>query len=571
MTRRPRAGLLVALLLAASAAAAAPVEEARRLAEAGAPALALRLLEQADGAEAEALRLGLLARLRRWDEIVRRTEGAAADPALSARTEALLALGRPQEAVAALREGIWSEPAPAAEALRAWRRLLIRAYLAADRPADAHTAMLRFAQDYGEAGPEWLALQGRVLIRAGRPSEAARLLEGRREPGLRILRLHALLAGGAAPVAVAGALEELRAEAGPDEAGDLLLLEAAVAEAAGDLEAAAAARERLLAAAAPVRVLEGLVPQGPQALWALYAALGRREGNRLRLLWGDDAAWIEAAAGEAAARPVPARGLLAVVAAHGRDPAARGEAAARLAAALRGLPDGDRLLDALFLGAGHPPHELLPAALRAELAELALRRGAFAEASRLLAGVEAPPGGGGDGLAWRLRRARVLILGGRAEEGAQALARVLASPQPLDGPAIDRLLQVVFDLQTLGRHEAALALFDALRRRGVDIGRERELLFWSAESLEALGRHEEAAARYLRSATLLDPGAMDPWAVTARLRAADALAAAGLYGDAARLYDALLAAEGDPQRRALLQRRRHELRLKALAAGAAGS
>ena len=60
---------------------------------------------------------------------------------------------------------------------------------------------------------------------------------------------------------------------------------------------------------------------------------------------------------------------------------------------------------------------------------------------------------------------------------------------------------------------------------------------------------------------MTDPFAMDPWAQTARYRAAQELAGAGMLGDAKRQYSMLLNATADPARQAVL---RHELQQLAL-------
>ena len=89
----------------------------------------------------------------------------------------------------------------------------------------------------------------------------------------------------------------------------------------------------------------------------------------------------------------------------------------------------------------------------------------------------------------------------------------------------------------------------------------RELLFWMADSLQALQRYDEAAYLYLKSATLHDPTAMDPWAQTARYRAAKALVEAGLLDDAQQIYTTLLRATPDASRKAVLQNELQRLHL----------
>jgi len=123
------------------------------------------------------------------------------------------------------------------------------------------------------------------------------------------------------------------------------------------------------------------------------------------------------------------------------------------------------------------------------------------------------------------------------------------------------LLQVVFDLQTVQYHQRALLLFGAVLDKQLDLQQRRELLFWMADSLQVLEQYDQAAYLYLKSATLSDPMAMDPWAQTARYRAAKALVEAGLLQDARQIYGSLLRATRDASRKAVLENEIQRLHL----------
>jgi tetratricopeptide (TPR) repeat protein len=138
---------------------------------------------------------------------------------------------------------------------------------------------------------------------------------------------------------------------------------------------------------------------------------------------------------------------------------------------------------------------------------------------------------------------------------------VSAQDQQWDDQRIDRFLQVVFDLQTVQQHQQALLLFSAVLEKPVTMQQRRELLFWTADSLQALEKYDEAAYLYLKSATLQDPMAMDPWAQTARYHAAKMLAEAGLVDDARQIYSSLLRATRDASRRAVLENEIQRLHL----------
>ena len=125
----------------------------------------------------------------------------------------------------------------------------------------------------------------------------------------------------------------------------------------------------------------------------------------------------------------------------------------------------------------------------------------------------------------------------------------------------DRTLQVVFDLQTLDRHGAALEFFQQLERIDAPLQQQRELHYWIADSLSELGENAEAAREYLVSALLDSPYAADPWAQTSRFRAGEELMRAGMYQDARQQFRTLLNATRDPGRQAVLRNRIQELDL----------
>jgi tetratricopeptide (TPR) repeat protein len=178
-----------------------------------------------------------------------------------------------------------------------------------------------------------------------------------------------------------------------------------------------------------------------------------------------------------------------------------------------------------------------------------------------MAGLAEPPAGG-DRFAWDLRRARVAIFTGEVASGVKVLQQLLAEQElAWDKQKVDRLLQVVFDLQTLRYQQQALALFTALLDKPLGQQQRRELLFWMADSLQELEQYERAAYLYLKSATLTDATAMDPWAQTARYRAAKVLVEAGLLEDARQIYSGLLRATRDTSRKAVLQNEIQRLHL----------
>lgn len=574
------------VLFAAAAPAGAndpTLAEVTELADSGAAQLALRVLDRGQPKAAEAaaewqrwerLRVRVLETLEDWEAIARRLAEPPADApagfrrwAREKRARALLALERPRAARAELARLIWTEDGgtPASEDLARWRRLVVRAYQAGGRHGDAYAALLRYRQDYGSGDGEQALLQAQVLLANGLPVDAASVLEAVDGPRAEALRqLARVRADGTEAHRVLPVVRELAENAGLDARGHRLAW-AAMAEAAaraGEPAARVVALERLMGTTGAAGE-SALFEAGPADLWRAYLEYARAVGNRAQLLLGEDAAWFGLAE-EAAERqqPVRRRAVLALLARQAGTPADRHKAGDALAADLLERPWGLETAERLFLEAPaeHRPGAAPDALLRA-LVDRAIARGDLARASRLQARVAEPPEGS-DRVRAALRRAKVFILGGRPAEGIDTLQRLLREGPGLGPDPRDRLLQLVFDLQTLGEHDAALRLFEALLSREERAEVRRELYYWMADSRSALDEHQGAARLYLRSAMLPGPETMDPWAQSARYQASKSLTEAGLLDDAAALLRRLLEATEEPGRRAVIRRDLQQLNLE---------
>lgn len=586
---RPLTSALLFLLLAGWGAplAAEPgpsLRSLREMAGAGAPGLAL---ERMDAAQPDAGEVP--AAWARWERaririlveaggLGRALERLAATPgqappdyrrwAATRSAELHLERGDAASARAVLRRLLWRRDTHAdAGQRRDWRRLVVRSYLVGDRVDDAVTALRRFEQDFGDHTSTWVVLRTRVLLRAGLAAEAAEAAD--RLPADPADELHALallarLRGERLAPAEAG--RRARAAAGaegtdPADAARFWFVVAEAARARGAAAERALATERSAARARALPAGDRLFRVDGDALWSAWLALGRDYANREQLLIGEDAAWFEAVEAALPEYPVRARSLLAVVALEGaagaRDRAHRallerlGGDGPGLVVARRAYLHADR-----FAGLAD-----VPEIVRYRLVDDALQRDDLALATRLMRELPEAPADVSP-FAWRLLRARVLVLGGRREQGLRALKDLLADHPDLSGEALDRFLQVVFDLQGAQANEAALELLRILGRRDLPGQRRRELLYWRAESHEALDRPRRAATLYLRSATLLDGRGGDPWGQTARYHAARMLARAGFVGDARRIYEVLLRVTEDESRRSTLRQRLQKLGLR---------
>ena len=556
------------------------LNELAQLARAGAPQLALRRMtaEQPSAVDDivawsawEQERLQILSGQGLYPALIERVDAMpkTVDPvflrfALTLKADAQLQLEQAEAARATLRELLWaSAEAPRDERAR-WRQLVIRSYVLEDFNEDARQALLRYRQDFGDESRQMRWLNAQVLLQGGDARAAGKLLEGDDSPHGQFLRAAAQLA--AAPDQAAGLESAAVKMAQQTDAtglqGALWALAAAAAGEAGRPLQRIEHLERALSLPVDPQLIHGVIDYNADQLWDAYLAAGKRIGNDEQKLLGSDEDWYFPATQAVESDALRARALFSVLAVYGTSPERRSVAHEYLVSLLDDLPDGRRLTRCLYLESDrYRQVDKLPAVIRYRLIDTALERGELDTASRLMAGLAQPPAGS-DRFEWDLRRARVAIYTGDTDRGAGLLQRLLqADSQEWDKQRVDRLLQVVFDLQTVRRHDQALMLFGELLNKPLDMQQRRELLFWMADSLQALERYDEAAYLYLKSATLADPAAMDPWSQTARYRAAKALVDAGLMDDARQIYTLLLRATRDASRKAVLQNELQRLHL----------
>lgn len=547
-------------------------------AEAGAPGFALTLIDRhqpevtrapSSWARWQRARIDILGDAGAWaralDYLTDPPTQAPADFvrwARERRAEVHLERGEPALALNALRRLLWRTEGATTEARVRWRRLIIRSYLAADRVGDAVVAMRRFEQDH-EGGEGWERLRARVLIRAERWGEALDVLPNDASGELQALRLYAELAGETRdPTAVAA---EARAALDANELADAnrARFQAVIVHAAeqrGAILERALASARNFAAAPALRADAGLFRIPADEVWQAWLDWGQREGNERNLLLGDDDAWLAAADEALPEYSNRARALLAVAALRGSD--RRAEAHERWVEQWIEEGPGAGFVRRLYLQADRFGGVAgVPTVVRYRLVDEALADNDLATATELLRGLdEAPPDR--DRFNWRLLRARVLALGGEPEAGQAVLERLLADHRQMAPNQLDRVLQVIFDLQGADDHQRALELLARIGEYELPGQRRRELLYWKAQSEAALGRHRRAAELYLRSATLIDGQGGDRWGQTARYQAAQQLAKIGLINDARRIYSTLLRVTQDEARRAQLRNRLQRLGLR---------
>ena len=567
---------LVCLLLAGQVNADERLKLLKNISAAGAPALTLKMLDQAQPTVDEDLyawilweqeRLSILAQWQQWNELLVRAETLPVDipeqfrrQAATYQATAFMHLGQTETARQILREWLWRSGNAGSAEYETWRRLVITSYLEDGRVEDARIALLRFDQDFSSEDLEWLLLRARVLIESDRFEQAVQILEGQQAWQARLISLFASFKLGRVDKAELWQLVKRESEKQAISAAELASLWALGYTAAQKMSPV----DRVVA-------LESLFRSGGQSplklfqlradlLWQDYLEYARLVGNRAELLLGDDEAWLALAKKASKPTPVKARSLYAMLILQSSDAQIADRAASGYIQTFAEIDAAERnLLEYLFnRSEAFSSARKIPPGIRYQLVDLALKSADIEEATRLMSGLTTVPQGTSQ-FDWQLRQARVLVLGGRYREGDQVLRMLIGAYREPKTELTDRILQVLFDLQTVNLHSEAIAHFNQLLRLEIEPKQRREILFWIADSFRAMEQYDQAALLYLQSAMLPAPEAMDPWAQTARFNAAESLQLSGLTDDARRIYLELLAITDDAARRSVLNHKIQQL------------
>ena len=596
-----RTGLTVCCLLSINAhtsaatpatpATPATLEEINLIAETGAIDLSVRILEReqpllktqpTQWMAWERQRIQFYKSRKQWLHIAERLavlpDFVDVDFIFWAKTErasALIALRKGGKARRELRGLIWrvntkslstdsiTQKKITLEKITEWRRLIIESYLVDGRAGDAQMASIRLQQDLETTELNDILVRARIAILNNQPDEAIRLLKPLvdKTEAASLMLLAQLRAQERSPKRVMqSALRYIESKDTKD--GLKANLWAVVAEAAqrqGNRGITTKAIEHLLIDKKNLTLPKSIYHVDTDALWNAYIDYALSIGNEEQLLIGEDSKWLDAANRIRESKPVGSRAMSVFVMLRGQSSELREQASAMFVTSLSAMESGNNLLIELFKTSRHfPETQSIPKPVRHTLVDIALTSSDIDRASELMATIAEPPAGS-DQFMWSLRRARILVLGNQAEVGSQALTNLLDKSKELDQDQIDKLLQVVFDLQTAGKHEQAYGLFVKVLAKTKDKKIQREIYYWMADSRKSQERYADAAQLYLKSAMHPDPENMDPWAQTAHYQAAESLARAGLYDDARILFKRLLRVTEDPTRRATLKRELHRL------------
>ncbi len=549
------------------------LERVQQLRQEGAYGLALALLQQTGTGEqpdwldwerqrwailkAAGLKAELVERLR---SILPSLEGDLKVEVTLEVAALLLILQKPRESRAVIRQ-MWASQQPAPVSMLGARRLVIQAYLAEGLLDDADVACDRYQADYYPDDPAWNRLRATLLLRSGKPGDALRYLAGLQDVESKQLRsLARLREGSKTPQEVLSRMQAMRISSQQGSQTDRFRL-AVLAEAAERglnwLESASALEVLLAEGAVPGRLLAEV---NLKRLLRVYQVLGDKARQELTLDGSAFGAWSQTLA-EQQVDGVTRR---AIYLSWYFDAGLEAPSDELNQALVRGLLD-DRLAPLVFLlyGTDGPlgPVTRLADDLLHKLSRYALQRRDYSLASTLNQASRTAPEGMNEG-EWALRRSRVEIFAGHAEPGLDILLEWLGQVEFIAEDSLDRVIQVLFDLQTIGRHDLAMLGFQQVAELARTPRQQRELLYWMAESQAAQGEHSRAADLFLRSA-VIGRSRSSQWGQSARFRAASELASAGLINDARTLYRALLEMTSDPKQRLALGQKIQDLDLQA--------
>ncbi|MCZ6669395.1 MAG: hypothetical protein O6932_12095 [Gammaproteobacteria bacterium] len=571
MTHRKNSSLLALLFvcLLSNSWADEKLDMLKNISAAGAPVLTLKMLDQAQPKVDidlyewilwEQERYSILSQWQQWDDLLVRIESLPDDlpeqfiqQAVTHKIRAYLEIGQTATARQLLREQLWQTAAGDSSEYQTWRRQVIVSYLQDGRIEDARIAMLRFNQDFETEDESWLLLRASVLIQAGRYDQAIQILQENTGWQAQLTSLLAQLRAQLIGHKTLWAQVKSQTSRNRIEAEELVTLWALGYYAAQQMSAAdrVVALEQLFKtdAITPLELFQMPVDR----LWEAYTEYAQLVGNRVELLVGDDARWLELAQNASQVTPVKARSLYAQLMLRSKEQEIVNDAAEGYMQTFQAVDESEQnLLNQLFNNSEtFSDARRIPSVIRYQLVDLALKKTDIEEATRLMSGLSDYPENTSR-FKWQLRQARVLILGGRYAEGNQILHTLIGEYLEPSAESTDRILQVLFDLQTVDLHEQAVVHFNQLLQRPIEFGQRREIMFWIADSFKALEKYDQAALLYLQSAMLPGPLTMDPWAQTARFSAAESLQKSGLIDDSRRIYNELLMVTRDPARRAML-------------------
>jgi len=576
------------------------IERYQRLAESGASQLALEGLREGGPdleldpmgwANWQRAELHILAGQQSWQQLLEQIESyPETTPAefitelQKVRIEALIELNRFREARQLLLKQIWSgrNQEGSDNELKMWRGFVVKSYISEGMSDDAYIAMQYFRQDYGteDEGSSERLIQTLLASRFPKIAEGvidklsdsekkrlfkqlARLRQNRGVRSILFAAREKLQQKALSPFqrAMLWGMVVEAAELRTDNALRVIALESFLRERLSNKELHGGSKfESVGMRRSDIAALFNI---DAQQLWDAYDRYAQVIANREQLLLGDDDAWLESAQKVGRMHPVHQRSIYAYLARHAMSRQLRIVAQDLLVASLKKLKAGDELITTLYKSNNERGEkydgELGPQVLSV-LLDNALRARDLERASELISRMDSPEVGNGH-FVWSLRKAKIFLLASNYVQSIEVIGRLVDELPNASEKSRDRLLQLIFDLQTAHQDIAAVRLLKKIDSQSSDPKLHRELLYWIADSNMALDNYRLAAQGYLESAIVPGINTMDPWAQTARYQAAKALLKAELKGDAMVIYRQLLKHTQNSSRRALLKQELEQIHL----------
>ncbi len=521
----------------------------------------------ADWMEWETQFLELAWQLDKWDDLIERAaqlqglEGFLTTQIYAAKAE--IKLQQHEQALQRIRTILLQLPVER-QTLIELRRAIAQVYLEQGNLFDAEIALRLFDRDYRPSEPKWEHRFIRVLLQRGKWDEAHTRLAPLQTLEAQLLKLHTEFRSRArspSATVLKGLEIESQFNSEPHLHAELWALIEVAARSYNDFEIQIKAIETELS-----------IDYDPQSRWEhlpvvdlhtetqlleIYAQAALFVGNDIGLMVGDDVSWYQLAQEFEITSPVIARALHAYLARNSYAAEFRNQSMAALATLLFDAGYYG-LLEHFFVNTNMLDLSSVPYEIQSRLANVALRKKDFDKALTII-NVMPPPEDAGQLESWWLTQARIAISISQFERGEQLLNRALEQLTPTtDQQNIDRLIQVIFDLQEQNQHALAVQMFVKLYGMISALQSQREILRWIGESYSALSDFTSAADYLIRSAAL---GGQwdDEWALSARLQAGDELVKAKFMRDAQVIYQQLHDDILDPRNQALIADRLREL------------
>ncbi len=448
---------------------------------------------------------------------------------------------------------------------RRFRRLLIESYLADDLLTEAGVAMKNYQSDFSSAQEDWLLLSAKIYLKHNYPDSAANLLSTITIPEARLLRIFSRLKNQSIdPAWAVSEAKQLLAELqflsnrSAVKAHQILAVIIYAKHSSALLPPAVDELEQyLIEIGDGISKADNVYPQYDTSdLLAAYKAAALAEVIQSELLNGDNLGWLDYVIQLPAEEATRKKAIYGYLLQNPKDQFVRQQLNNLF---VTSLIQSDRMDIIPQLYGAHKPFGKLALSgdVGLELSNAALAIGNIrfaAEVNQVL--TELPQGM--DRADWLLHTARISIIVGDYDKGADDLMLWIEESGKLEPEQTDRVLQPIFDLQIANQHELALKLLHAVNTRSPSDRHRREIAYWIAESYQATRQYIKAANYFLFSA-LQKKNGFDQWGESARYRAAESLLSANLISDSRVLFKDLLARASTNSRKTQLKQKLQEL------------